>query len=309
VTGATAWTAATLEDGAGWYLPLSPRCLRVLDALVHDLRRQPRAPTTLDLAALPDRAGLEDLRPAVEALEAGRGFVILHGLPRDRYSPEEMQAVYWIVGRTLGVAFEQNTQGTLLYDVRDYGQDVARGARFSVTSAESSFHTDNSFGTSVVDYVGLLCVNAARAGGVNQLVSAHTVHNELLARHAAALELLYGPYHIDRRGGFPEGEAPTIQQPVFEWGAAGLVVRYLRYWIEVGQQKAGRPLTPEQVAAFDLLDGLLRRPDWSAEFALRPGEMLFINNRWVLHNRTAFTDHTEPERRRHLVRLWLRARK
>jgi hypothetical protein len=31
----------------------------------------------------------------------------------------------------------------------------------------------------------------------------------------------------------------------------------------------------------------------------------FINNRWTLHNRTAFDDHPEPERRRHHVRLWL----
>ena len=44
-------------------------------------------------------------------------------------------------------------------------QDVRQGARFSVTSTESSFHTDNSFGTTLLDYVGLLCLNAARVGG------------------------------------------------------------------------------------------------------------------------------------------------
>jgi hypothetical protein len=38
---------------------------------------------------------------------------------------------------------------------------------------------------------------------------------------------------------------------------------------------------------------------------MRAGEMLFLNNRWLLHNRTAFQDYPEPERRRHLVRLWL----
>jgi len=41
------------------------------------------------------------------------------------------------------------------------------------------------------------------------------------------------------------------------------------------------------------------------DFVLKPGDMLFINNRWIFHNRTAFEDHAEPERRRHLVRLWL----
>ena len=43
-------------------------------------------------------------------------------------------------------------EGTLLYDVRDTGQDVAQGARFSVTNYESSFHTDNSFGSEVLDF-------------------------------------------------------------------------------------------------------------------------------------------------------------
>lgn len=33
--------------------------------------------------------------------------------------------------------------------------------------------------------------------------------------------------------------------------------------------------------------------------------MLVTNNRWILHNRTAFEDHAEPELRRHYVRLWL----
>jgi alpha-ketoglutarate-dependent taurine dioxygenase len=43
------------------------------------------------------------------------------------------------------------------------------------------------------------------------------------------------------------------------------------------------------------------------EFTLKPGEILFFNNRWLLHNRTSFVDFEEPERRRHLVRLWLQA--
>jgi len=59
--------------------------------------------------------------------------------------------------------------------------------------------------------------------------------------------------------------------------------------------------------ALDVLDELLSRRDLRVEFDLKPGDMYFINNRWVLHNRTAFEDHPEPERRRHLVRLWLQA--
>jgi len=51
---------------------------------------------------------------------------------------------------------------------------------------------------------------------------------------------------------------------------------------------------------------LLSRADFRVEFNLQPGQMLFTNNRWILHNRTAFEDYTDPERQRHYVRLWLR---
>jgi hypothetical protein len=35
--------------------------------------------------------------------------------------------------------------------------------------------------------------------------------------------------------------------------------------------------------------------------------MQFLNNYVVLHSRTAFEDFPEPERKRHLLRLWLTA--
>jgi len=183
---------------------------------------------------------------------------------------------------------------------------VQYGARFSVTNAESSFHTDNSFGSEVLDYVGLLCLRPARSGGLSQVVSGLSVHNVLREWHPEALATLYRPFHVDRRGGVRPGEAPTARAPVFEQHGRGLVLRYLRYWIHAGHEKAGVPLTAEQRAALDALDRAAADPALRAEFALRAGQIYFTNNRWILHNRTAFEDHAEPARRRHLVRLWLR---
>jgi hypothetical protein len=308
VTGRRAWTARTIDDPASWYYPLSASGLPLLDQAVRPQGDGLRAVTE---SRLPDElaaAWSDGVAPAREALESGRGLAILEGLPPGRYSPQEMQAAYWLVGQALGRPFAQNVQGTLLYDVRDYGQDVARGARFSVTNAESSYHTDNSFGQTVLDYVGLLCLNPARSGGLSQVLSGYAVHNELLQNHPDVLEVLYRPFHIDRRGGTLPGEPPTVQLPVLQWDGRELTFRYLRYWIEAGHQKAGQPLTAAQVRALDVLDDVLRRPDLRVEFHLGPGQMFFINNRWILHNRTAFEDYEEPQRRRHLVRLWLRRR-
>jgi hypothetical protein len=307
LTDARAWRSSSIDDYRAWYYPLSPRCLDALDETVHRLRQQPRPATSFCAAAEPCVACAEELQAVQAALETGRGFAIIQGPVRQRYSPEEMTVFYWLIGQLLGRPIEQNVQGTLLYDVRDTGQDVRHGARFSVTNAESSFHTDNSFGSGAADYVGLLCLQSAKNGGLSQVVSGYTVHNELLARHHDALVMLYQPWHIDRRGGVRPGEGPTVQYPVLAWDGYGLMYRYLRYWIESGNDKIGQPLCSAQRNALDALDEVANDPALRVEFALQPGDMFFINNRWILHNRTAFEDHPEPEQRRHLVRLWLRS--
>ena len=43
------------------------------------------------------------------------------------------------------------------------------------------------------------------------------------------------------------------------------------------------------------------------DIALEPGDIQIANNLSVLHQRTEFVDHAEPERKRHLLRLWLAA--
>jgi alpha-ketoglutarate-dependent taurine dioxygenase len=301
-----AWRADTIDSPDRWYHQLSEEALSALD---QDIRVQlcGSTPVTELAASAALRAACADDRRRISAaLEEGRGFVVVTPGPAGRYTPWELQAVYWLVGQVLGQPVEQNVQGTLLYDVRDTGQDVRYGARFSVTNAESSFHTDNSFGAEVTDYVGLLCLNPAKSGGLSLIVSGHAVQQELLARHRDAWQLLRQPFHIDRRGGVRPGDAPTARYPILAGDGPELVVRYLRYWIEVGQEKVGQPLTTAQVRALDVLDRVAADPRLRVDFTLRPAEMLFVNNRWIFHNRTAFEDHADPERRRHYVRLWLR---
>jgi alpha-ketoglutarate-dependent taurine dioxygenase len=302
-----AWRADTVEDRSEWYRTLPDQILEILQAWLAAV--PPDQPVNNLILSDEDRlAWSEHLAPAKYDLEFGRGFVILEGLPLAKLTEREAVASYWLLGQLLGEPFAQNVQGTLLYDVRDTGQDLSAGARFSVTNYESSFHTDNSFGDSILDYVGLLCLKTAKAGGISQNVSGYAVHNALLEEHPDVLQTLYQPLHVDRRGGFREGESPTVRRPVIAWDGSELVVRYLRYWIEVGQDKAGKPLTTDERRALDVFDAVLARPELRVEFSLKPGQMYFINNRWILHNRTAFTDHPELARRRHLVRLWLRAR-
>jgi alpha-ketoglutarate-dependent taurine dioxygenase len=301
-----AWTADTVDPPQRWRHPLSRELLANLRALIA-VQPNDRPATEILLNADQREAWGESLEPALRDLEVGRGFVILDRLPLDRVSQREAVALYWLIGQLLGEPFAQNVQGTLLYDVRDTGQDVTAGARFSVTSYESSFHTDNSFGDEVLDYVGLLCLKTAKSGGISQNVSGYAALDLLKREHADVLQTLSQPLHVDRRGGFRDGESPTVLRPIVAWDGPDVILRYLRYWIEAGHEKVKQPLTSSQRRALDVLDDVLKQPELRVEFSLEPGQMYFINNRWILHNRTAFVDYPELERRRHLVRLWLKA--
>ena len=54
-----------------------------------------------------------------------------------------------------------------------------------------------------------------------------------------------------------------------------------------------------------LLDEILPDPRFCYSMELERGDMQIVNNYVVIHSRTNFEDFDEPERKRHLLRLWL----
>ncbi|MFI2663542.1 TauD/TfdA family dioxygenase [Micromonospora carbonacea] len=62
-------------------------------------------------------------------------------------------------------------------------------------------------------------------------------------------------------------------------------------------------MTERQVAALDALDALLDDPRRQTRLRLEPGQMIFINNRTLLHGRTEFTD--APDGKRLMLRTWI----
>jgi alpha-ketoglutarate-dependent taurine dioxygenase len=65
---------------------------------------------------------------------------------------------------------------------------------------------------------------------------------------------------------------------------------------------------PDRQTATEALDALHRDRRFVLEMDFRTGDMQFLNNGVMLHRRTAYQDHPEPELRRDLIRLWLNRR-
>jgi alpha-ketoglutarate-dependent taurine dioxygenase len=139
------------------------------------------------------------------------------------------------------------------------------------------------------------------------ILSGNTAHNIILEERPEYLDRLYAPYHMDRRAELPPGEPPTMAVPVFAYDGQ-LAVRYLRLYITKGHEVAGAPLTLADTDPLDFLDDVMRRSHLPVTFQMECGDMEFVNNVFILHSRTEFEDHAEPERKRQYVRLWLKYR-
>ncbi len=231
----------------------------------------------------------------------GRGFVLLRGLPVERWSVRQAAIAYWGIGAHLGEACSQNAQGHVLGHVKDLGRDyhdpLARGYQ---TNARLPYHTDST------DIVGLLCWRPGKAGGLSSIVSSTTVYNEMAARRPDLAQVLMGSFHRTRWGEVAEGRNPWSEMPVFMPTDSRMIVSYVRSAITKGQKIPGVPkLTDRQVEALDMMDALAEDPELYLDMEFKSGDIQLLCNHSILHSRTAFEDWPEPDRRRHLLRLWL----
>lgn len=299
----SAWRGADLAARSDWVY-------RLPAAALADIDRALAAPAARDLPLTAMRAqdfplpSIEhDLAAIRDELADGRGFCLVRGLPLGRYGDDDVARIFWAIGRRFGDPISQNARGDLLGHVRavDGMQYMAKDVRGYQTNAELFFHNDNC------DVVGLLCFRQARSGGVSRIASAVTLHNELLARHPEYLPPLYRGFHYDLRGEERAGVAPITPHrvPVYSWYDARLSIRYVYTSIIQASRKAGLTFTPLETAAMEFLNATAAREDIRLDMTLAPGDMQFCCNHTVLHSRTAYEDHPEPDRRRHLLRLWL----
>ncbi|HWI98936.1 MAG TPA: TauD/TfdA family dioxygenase [Burkholderiales bacterium] len=242
-----------------------------------------------------------DLKAAYEEVRSGKGVVIIRGLPVDG-TLEAFCAAVWEAGRHFGAALSQNAQGELIGHVIDATADDPT-PRMYRSNLELRPHND------ITAMIALACWQKARSGGASVLVSGVTVHDEMRRRAPELLVPLYRGYHYHRLGEEGPNEEPTTpyRVPVFSAVKDQLSCRYQRAGIAAGHRSRGVPLTDEDIAAFNLFDEIAKAPENRLAFYLERGEMMVVNNYTVMHARSQFENHPEPERQRRLVRLWLDA--
>lgn len=305
LAGGVVWNAGTLRPGDG-IVKLEDDALRELRAVVALLRDNPLPTEMLEPGAFRLDACRRMMAGVKQTLETGVGFVIIDKLPMDEFSKEEAKAVYWILSQLVSRPVAQSWDGKMIYDVTDLGKPPGNGVRPDVTNAEQNFHTDNSYNLCAPDYVALLCLRPAREGGISSIVSFHTVYNEMLAKHPRLVDRLFDPYLFDRNKEHAPSAPPVISHPLMQVVKGRLTSRLSHRHVVNGYRMAGIALDPLGEEALETLEATMNQPRLIREFFFEPGQIQIVDNRRLGHRRTGYTDFSEADRKRHLVRLWLR---
>ena len=235
------------------------------------------------------------------ALADGPGLFLLRGVPTRGHDRDVLATLFTAMGRALGRPAPQNLDGELLTDIRDTGADPADpDVRLYRTRAEQDFHTDGA------DVIGLLALQAARQGGISRVVSSVRVYHELARQRPDLAELLHAPWFFHLPGGRARGLPEALPRPIVRRVGAKLETFYIGWYLRNAQGLAGvPPLSAAQHEALALYEALANDLRLFVDMDLVPGDVQWLRNCFVLHKRTGYEDWPEPERRRHLLRLWL----
>ena len=300
IKGAQAWRGPDMVASDAWVHTFTDDEVAEIEEAIRPLGDADIARITRRDFSLPNiEAKFGAIR---EEVMVGRGFALLRGLPVERWSIRETATAYFGLGTYFGNPRSQNAMGHVLGHVRDLGRDAVNDqtARIYQTRERQMFHTDSC------DIVALLCLKTAKSGGASALVSSMTIYNEMRERRPDLLRVLFEPIETDRRGEVPEGKKPYFKIPVYNWHEGYLSAIYAPRYVESARRFDEVPaLTSNQRAALDLFDKLANDSALNLEMDFQPGDIQLVHNHTILHDRTAYEDWAEPEKKRHLLRLWL----
>ena len=295
------WLGRDMAKSDEWIHTLTEDDIGELDAALRQTQRRGLAIIDIGRRDFP----LPTLGPVLDELQDqvinGRGFVLIKRIPVERYTDTEAQTIYWGMGTYWGDAVSQNGKGHVLGHVKDLGLPEADPARRGYqTTLKLRYHTDSC------DIVGLMCLAKAKSGGLSSIASSTAIHNEILRRRPDLIEVLRGPFYMDRKCEVPDGKLPYFTTSVINYDGGYMTCFYARGDIDYAQRfDEVPPLNDEQLEALALMDALAE--DFSLKMDIEVGDIQLLHNHVILHARTVVEDYPEFERKRHMVRLWLSA--
>ncbi len=237
-----------------------------------------------------------------QRLREGCGFLMLRGLPREKYSDDDMARIYFGLGAYIGKTMTQSYLGDLLGHVVDVS-DLEPKSRGYRKGGGQLMHTDSC------DIIGLMCLRTAVSGGESRITSALTVHNWLLANRPDLLDVLIGGLYLKRTDEDGRRATRTYSEhrvPFFHEDQGEITCYLPTGYARLAEKSGQRPFTEIESEALYQVRKAAASPEHYLDMGFKDGDIQFLNNRMLVHGRTDYQDAKELPDRRHLLRMWLR---
>lgn len=241
------------------------------------------------------------LAEITRSLEHGSGAALVSGVPVGGLDENGAKDLFLTLSSLIGTPVSQSAAGELVFSVRDAGHaDNDPRARGPNTRKKLTFHSDRC------DIIGFLCLQQAKTGGENDIVSSAAIYNHLLETNPELLAELIEPFYYKRHTVDTANARSHCRQPIFSVTDGHFACNLLRVLIDRAYADPELPdMTARQREALDAVEEIAALPEMHASFRQEPGDMVFLNNWVTLHRRSEFEDHEELARKRHILRVWL----
>lgn len=227
-----AWKGPEIGLSGEWIYTLSGDDIAEIDAALQTVKSKRLGIPDIAKSDFPLPQFSRTLAGIEKELETGRGFILLRGIPVERYSDEDSTVIYWGIMTHFGQSMAQNMMGELVSHVKaiDGDWDQNFNIRGYQTRVHLPFHCDKG------DLVGLMCLQTAKSGGESCISSSVAIHNEIQRTRPDLLAALYEPFCIDHRGEEFEGEDPFYVAPVFAIHDGHFYARFGQKYVESAQR-------------------------------------------------------------------------
>lgn len=247
---------------------------------------------------------------AISSHLLNEGSVLLKGFDVQQAPISEHKSSLLEMCSAVGDPVSHDAQGTLVWDIRSNPdvQTLKNGiVTYSEHNHEADLHTDSQYSEYPEDYFALLTLRQATCGGGwSYLLSLadliQDLNNTTTGREMIdVLSTTDYPFIMPR-----VFKLNNDDKPEYNFGPI-LRDQEIRFRIDTIQKAI--ELNPHfcteiQVSAFNYLKDVVTSSDHIEKFLLEDGDLIFINNKTMLHGRSQFTDHS-----RHLLRVRMNKQK
>jgi len=231
-------------------------------------------------------------------------FVVVTGLDFNSLLDETRDLFILSVTSSIGYATPTDqVNKKVLWPVKAVKNPTHTNSTFSQRLGEAAYHTDTQYFEFPEEAFSLWCIEPDKnKQGVNGLISADYIIGQINKRTDSS-EILKTLTQTKFPFRVPSVFTGTASDDKVEYFLGNVLsqkpkIRYRKETIEKGVLASGIQLTKEQKHAIEVIEEIINKPSEELKLLLRKGEVIFVNNHELLHNRSDFQDPN-----RHLIRV------